>query len=1316
MPPDSPPSRLPLPVARLRRRAHNAKSSKDRHDTAYFAWEVSLRLSVAARPPADRSQLARGSVGQWVQACSLAEGVLQQPELLALFARLSEAGTGTRSERRSLAPRELLAALPAYRNKVIGHGSTRTPSFYEEAGRELLAGLDAAWEAGLFLPREARLCFVESVSVGALGEHTARVLDLSGDAAVVLHPQGTPVQEGLRPQRMYLVHEARWLALHPWLVFLEETERVLFFNGLGRRAEYLDYSSGETLSGDALERTFPRIETELRALFEVGSSHEGAEAAEAPIQGGRRFGDYTVLGKIGQGGMGAVYLARQASLERNVALKVLPQERAGDPVARARFQREIRALSRCEHPNVIKILASGEERGTLYYAMEYVEGADLARIAHALSSTHDLGRAVSSAVEGVLQERREIFQGLPEVPRGPAFALEGEDRHRQVARLFLDAARGLAHLHENGVLHRDISPANLMVTWPEGRTVVMDLGLAAVANASTLTKDKSQILGTLRYMAPERLAQQSAEIDARADVYSLGASLYELLTDRPFFTAETEAQLLEQVLNREPVPIEKLAGSVPRDLAIVCEKACAKDPAQRYAGAAALASDLERFLAGQPISARPPTLGYRLSKWAGRHRELAFAGAFGVLLAAAGGVYLLATGREAHQTQEQLDQTRLELERSARKSAHYEVREAIKRLVAEQEKLWPALGASLADLDGWLARARQVLDGDKGRPFSGRESILASMRELEQRGTELDAAEREAARKAHARFAEMQRKEQRCAELAYARDMRLARLKGRERPEEPAAWKSEPDWTRLPSDPERLNEQAWTSYVGSERKSTDQPRLGWWLARRALDLAGPQERWRIYDTLAWACYRLGQDEEAQRQGQLALEEAPADGEPIVRESQRKLAAEIEAASKDGELARAGEEIERLRRNLAEITAEIEADTRYRFADPADADLYRFYVELQRQLVLLADPKSGLIAGVHRDHGQGVQLRRDFAASIEERSRSGADARRRWDEALASIRDPSQCPAYHGQSALTPQLGLLPLRRDPQSRLWEFVYLQSGEAPEIGAEGRLVLGEATGLVLVLVPAGSFRMGSSNDPASPVYDRLAYQDERPDEPVSLDAFFLSKYEMTQAQWKHLVDRNPSLIAPPARFGANACTLLDPVENVSYDQCLRVLRRIGLTLPTEAQWEYAARAGTSSAWWTGDEVASLQGAANVLDRSCRADSRLAGIEVQAELDDGWVAHAPVGSFRANAFGLHDTAGNVWEWCLDRYGAYGAPRDPHTGHNGLDPTLASQPLIRGGGWFTLAMEARSARRNYDTADYRAPTLGLRPARAIER
>lgn len=302
----------------------------------------------------------------------------------------------------------------------------------------------------------------------------------------------------------------------------------------------------------------------------------------------------------------------------------------------------------------------------------------------------------------------------------------------------------------------------------------------------------------------------------------------------------------------------------------------------------------------------------------------------------------------------------------------------------------------------------------------------------------------------------------------------------------------------------------------------------------------------------------------------------------------------------------------------------------------------------------------------------------------------------WPEAIASISDTKDCPLYQGLR-VQPQYGLRPIAKNPKSGLWEFVHLETGEAPEVDAAGNYKITSKTGIILVLVPGGKFDMGSVapsriNPINSPNVDPFADSSVGPVHSVSLKPFFISKYEMSRPQWARLAGADPS------RFYTNMPGPDDvplPVDSVTWDMCMTELPKTGLTLPTESQWEFAARAGTTSVWWTGNVEKTTEGAANLMGNK-----------------DGFDMSAPIGSTRPNPFGLFDTIGNVSEWCRTKYHSYSAPNDRDD-----DPRPNQQIkklCVRGGNFMESFDKARSASRDFEANPHRSHMLGLRPIREV--
>jgi formylglycine-generating enzyme required for sulfatase activity/serine/threonine protein kinase len=395
-----------------------------------------------------------------------------------------------------------------------------------------------------------------------------------------------------------------------------------------------------------------------------------------------------------------------------------------------------------------------------------------------------------------------------------------------------------------------------------------------------------------------------------------------------------------------------------------------------------------------------------------------------------------------------------------------------------------------------------------------------------------------------------------------------------------------------------------------------------------------------------------------------------------------------------------------------------------FASSQDRKWHAQLAKLIDGLYEFSNADTGPISGVSREHGWGVKKRLEFARTLEERSLTGADARASWAAASASIRDPEQCPAY-GELVLAPQLGLLPIGQDPESGLWEFAHLQSGEPAVRRPDGKLVIEERTGIVLVLLPGGRFWMGAqSTSPDGRNHDPQAHPEESPVHEVALAPFFLSKYEMTQGQWERSTGGNPSLFGPATRPAegrpGKPVRLTNPAERLSWLDCQLTLARLDLALPTEAQWEYGARGGTSTTWWTGDEARFLAGAANIADLFFRTNGgpNVASWPHEQWLDDGYVVHAPVGTYAANPFGLHDVHGNVLEWCRDLSVSYDVKVGAGDGERAMfhttGPTAPDKRSIRGGDWNNVASYARAAARYSNTPDARSSTYGVRPVRGI--
>lgn len=409
-----------------------------------------------------------------------------------------------------------------------------------------------------------------------------------------------------------------------------------------------------------------------------------------------------------------------------------------------------------------------------------------------------------------------------------------------------------------------------------------------------------------------------------------------------------------------------------------------------------------------------------------------------------------------------------------------------------------------------------------------------------------------------------------------------------------------------------------------------------------------------------------------------------------------------------------QERERLEDHLARLDGEIAADEAQRdlrrtWTLAATEEQWRHdrLAALIGALEAFFEPTTGLAALVRR--------RRDFATSLEERTIGAPSVRERWHDAIESIADTRQCPAYEGLR-IGPQLGLVPIGRDPQSGLWEFGHLLSGPPTRRDPEsGRLGLRPENGLVLVLIPGGNFWMGSQgSDPDGQNHDPYPeptyVEREAPVHLVRVRPFFLSKYEMTQGQWERASGTNPSRYPVHILAGGHLHTALHPVESATWEECVRELGTLDLELPSEEQWEYAARAGTSTPWWAGSGPDELVGAVNIADRSAR--QTFAGSVVWPEYDDGYLYHAPVAHYRPNRFGLHSMLGNVEEWCGNPFAPYASVG--HDAGKRTESRAFEERVGRGGAFASYPVQSRCASRNTYARDLHYDFVGLRPCRAL--
>jgi len=442
-----------------------------------------------------------------------------------------------------------------------------------------------------------------------------------------------------------------------------------------------------------LPRTCPRCGTELAPTAPNGlcarcalegalrAPHEDEDVGalflqDIPLPGQTiaYIGDYEIIEVIARGGMGVIYKARQRSLNRLVALKMLLGGGHASEDFRRRFRQEAETAAKLQHPNIVPIYEVGEHEGQPYFSMEYVEGPDLGKLATA----------------------------QPLVPVAAAEHLK-------------TVADAVHYAHHQGVLHRDLKPSNILLG-RDNRPRITDFGLARIEKADSNLTLSGQMLGTPGYLPPEQASLRRGQAGPYSDVYSLGATLYHLLTGRPPFMAGTAADTIQQVLSADPVSPQRLNPRLPKDLNTICLKCLAKEPTRRYASAAALAEDLGRFLRGEPILARPVSVGERLGLWAKRNPVVAtLTGALALTLCV-GAVAVLWQWRQAENQRQRAEKANGVLTATATRLAVQQAEDSFAN-TREQDALTALAAAVRLDPTNALA-ARRLASALSQRSFA----------------------------------------------------------------------------------------------------------------------------------------------------------------------------------------------------------------------------------------------------------------------------------------------------------------------------------------------------------------------------------------------------------------------------------------------------------------------------------------------------------------------------------------------------------------------------------------------------------------------
>ncbi|MEO6595033.1 MAG: bifunctional serine/threonine-protein kinase/formylglycine-generating enzyme family protein [Planctomycetota bacterium] len=1029
--------------------------------------------------------------------------------------------------------------------------------------------------------------------------------------------------------------------------------------------------------------------------------HQGADSPHPT-----HIGHYKILDTLGEGGMGTVYLAEQhLPMQRRVALKLIKLGMDSKAVV-ARFEQERQALAMMQHDGIARVYDCGtSERGQPFFVMELVKGQPLA----AFCEQHKVP----------LADRLQLM--------------------RQVCA-------AVQHAHQKGVVHRDLKPGNVLVFDDGGRLQVkiIDFGLAKAMGQklveASLFTEAGQLVGTPEYMAPEQADLKNVDIDTRADIYSLGVMLYEVLVGcLPFSGQELRQKGIVEMhrLLREvepPKPSSRLSRSgqssadiaaarcmgvstlkkvLRCDLDWVVLKALEKDRNRRYETANALAADLQRFLDHEPLVAGPPSASYRLKKLVRRHRGQVLAAA-AILLALIGGVigtsaqYRRAerekeaeqqsAGRAKHNEElaqdkaaealrekERADQKADEAQRSAKELADMlRVTQPLAwlvlhdRAVAGEAELHPPWPTKIPAMQSWLRDTESLL--------AVRGNLELTVAEFEADALPPTTDQLKSDRRTHPDWVAYEALKRRVSALRRAKQIRQGQL---------ALDVPTPDLSFLAAaaknaaSPSAVSWETLATRTDHLIRSGGQEALALAFARAALERATmPDSQRTSLTTLARALVANGQDTEALDCMARAIQGAPPEQLSALRA--RDLELRLAIVESETRLAAAEQE-------LAALSAHLDRRRTFRFANNFMQFLHGATVDLLHKLDILANERVPV-----------VSKRLSWARRTAELSPRHPNARVSWSEVRAAIAKADgivasqlyrDAPISLRDEDLT---GLVPIGMNPATKLWEFYELRSAwdgvtdpasiAIPSHRPDGSIAVDGGTGIVFVLLPGGEFSMGAQDlDPNLPNYANDAKAQDWW-HPVTLRPFLLARHEMTQAQWARLWNGTADLREPGLYAGLD-----HPVEQVDWHQCNDTLTQYGLCLPTEAQWEYACRAGTTTQWHCAQEA---------LPAYARLDDRPRGA---AGLP---ASHLPVGSLAANAFGLFDLHGNVSEWCREPYGSYADFEQPG---DALRSSTNNAYFVRGGAFADPPARAASHARQAAHSRTRSQTIGLRAARPLQ-